>query len=110
LTISEAGKVHLEILGSFSGPTGSVEDLKDETLTIGRVVGQIEKEGMLTLEHCFYRKLPYGFGGVIKSKVEASWAILGVAFDADEDILSTSSTPLSKASRSGFVFQGFPCR
>lgn len=87
LTISEAGKVHLEILGSFSGPTGSVEDLKDETMTIGRVVGQIEKEGLLTLEHCFYRKLPYGFGGIIKSKVEASWAILGVAFDADEDIL-----------------------
>lgn len=42
---------------------------------------------MLTLEHCFYRKLPYGFGGVIKSKVEASWAILGVAFDVNDDIL-----------------------
>lgn len=87
LMISEGGKVHLEILGSFSGPTGSVEDLLTETMKIGRVVGQIEKEGMLTLEHCFYRKLPHGFGGVVKSEVGASWAILGVAFDADEEIL-----------------------
>ncbi|WP_025596103.1 HEPN domain-containing protein [Agrobacterium tumefaciens] len=87
LTISEAGKVHLEILGSFSGPTGSAEDLRNETMTIGRVVGQIEKEGMITLERCFYRKLPYGFGGVVKSEVGASWAILGVAFDADEEIV-----------------------
>lgn len=87
VTISDAGKVRLEILGSFSGPTGSFEDLRDEAMTIGRVVGQIEKEGMLTLEHCFYRKRPYGFGGVIKSEIQASWAILGVAFDLDEEIL-----------------------
>ncbi|WP_367889916.1 hypothetical protein [Neorhizobium galegae] len=40
----------------------------------------------VTLERCFYRKRSYGFGGVIKSEVEASWAILGVAFDLDEEI------------------------
>jgi hypothetical protein len=86
LTIDAAGKVRLEVLGSFSGPTGSFEEIQDDTMTIGRVVGQIEKEGLLTLEHCFYRKRPYGFGSVVKSEIEASWAILGVAFDPDEEI------------------------
>lgn len=86
LTIDAAGKVRLEILGSFSGPTGSFEEIQDDTMIIGRVVGQIEKEGLLTLEHCFYRKRPYGFGSVVKSEIEASWAILGVAFEQDEDI------------------------
>lgn len=74
LTISDGGKVSLEILGSFSGPTETVEDFQDETMMIGRVVGQIEKEGPVTLEHCHYQKRSFAFGGVTKSQVKAGWA------------------------------------
>jgi hypothetical protein len=86
LTISDGGKVSLEILGSFSGPTGTLEDIHDETMMIGRVVGQIEKEGPVTLEHCHYLKRSFAFGGVTKSQVKATWAVVGVSFAPEDEI------------------------
>ena len=85
LRISDGGNVSLEIVGSFSGPTGSLKDL-DADHDIERIIGHIEKAGLITLEKCFYTKRPYSFGGIVKSQISVNWAVLGVAFEAHEKI------------------------
>ncbi|MGO8061470.1 HEPN domain-containing protein [Rhizobium johnstonii] len=87
LTITDGGKVALEIIGTFSGPTGSFADIQDGGMTLGRVVGQVEREGLVTLDGCYYLKRSYGFGGITKSQIKVTWAILGVGFDRDEEVL-----------------------
>ena len=86
LRIFDGGNISLEIVGSFSNPAGSMEDL-DEDMSIGRVVGHVEKAGLVTLENCMFIKRNYAFGGIAKSQIVVNWAILGVAFDPSEEIL-----------------------
>jgi hypothetical protein len=86
LIVSDGAKISLEIIGSFAGPTGSISDLKDEMI-IGRVIGQVEKSGLVTLENCFFTTKRFSFGGISKSQINVGWALLGVAFDPDEIIL-----------------------
>lgn len=51
LTVTDGGEIELEIVGLF-------HDGKEqfENNDISRIVGEIEKDGLVTLEDCFYKK------------------------------------------------------
>lgn len=80
LTISNGGAIRVEIVGNFGGEKGHFSD--DENLE--RVIGEIEKYGLVTLEDCHYSEKNFSFGGISKSSIQASTAFLGIAYDKDE--------------------------
>jgi len=80
LKISDGGEVELEIVGLFDE---SIEALngKDD---LSRIVGQVEKDGLVTLDNCFYRTKNIAFGGVSRSLVHVNKVFCGVAYDKNE--------------------------
>lgn len=87
LVITDGGDIELEVVGLFDE---SIEGLnkalngKDE---LERIIGHIEKHGLVTLDDCFYKNKNISFGGISKSSVYVSKAFLGVAYDDKEIIL-----------------------
>lgn len=87
LVITEGGNIELEVVGLFDE---SIEGLnkaingKDE---LERIVGHIEKHGLVTLDDCFYKKKNISFGGISKSSIHVSRAFIGVAYDDKEVVL-----------------------
>lgn len=82
LSIDDGGKIELEIVGHFD------EGLKplsgDDNLS--RIIGHVEKDGLVTLDDCFYTKKNFSFGGISKSKVVVNKVLSGAAWDRDEKI------------------------
>jgi len=80
LIISDGGEVELEVVGLFDE---SIEALngKDD---LSRIIGYVEKDGLVTLENCFYNKKNIAFGGIAKSRVHVDKAISGVAYKKNE--------------------------
>lgn len=87
LVITDGGDIELEVVGLFDE---SIEGLnkalngKDE---LERIIGHIEKHGLVTLDDCFYKNKNISFGGISKSSVYVNKAFLGVAYDDKEIIL-----------------------
>ena len=86
LTISDGGEIELEVVGLFDE---SIEALNGED-DLTRIIGHVEKDGLITLENCFYKKKNIAFGGISKSLVHVNKAISGVAYDKGE--LATFNT------------------
>lgn len=80
LTISDGGNIELEVVGLFDD---SIESLNSED-DLSRIVGHIEKDGLVTLDSCFYTKKNISFGGISKSKVCVNRVLSGVAYEKDE--------------------------
>ena len=87
LIIRDGGNIELEVVGLFDE---SIEGL-NKTLygqhELGRIVGHIEKFGLVTLDGCFYKTTNVSFGGISKSSVYVNKALLGVAYNENEEIL-----------------------
>lgn len=83
LTICDGGDIELEVVGLLDE---SVEALngKDD---LSRIVGHVEKDGLVTLENCFYKKKSIAFGGIAKSIVHVNQVFSGVAFEKDEKVI-----------------------
>lgn len=83
LSIDDGGKIELEIVGHFE------EGLKplsgDDKLS--RIIGHVEKDGLVTLDDCFYTKKNFSFGGISKSKVVVNKVLSGAAWDKDEKVV-----------------------
>lgn len=82
LTINDGGKIELEIVGLFDD---SIEALNGED-NLSRIIGHVEKDGLVTLENCFYTKKNFPFGGISKSKVLVHQVLSGAAWDKDEKV------------------------
>lgn len=80
LAISDGGNIELEVVGLFDD---SIRALNGED-DLSRIVGHIEKDGLVTLENCFYRKKNISFGAISKSLVHVNRVLAGVAYDKDE--------------------------
>lgn len=82
LTIRDGGDVELEVVGLFDE---SVEALngKDD---LSRIVGHVEKDGLVTLESCFYKQKNIAFGGIAKSLICVNKVLSGVAYEKDEKV------------------------
>lgn len=87
LIITDGGNIELEVVGLFDE---SIEGLnktlngKDE---MERIIGHIEKHGLVTLDDCFYKNKNISFGGISKSSVCVNKALVGVAYDDKEIVL-----------------------
>ena len=82
LTIRDGGESELEVLDNFDTDLRS----RDQTWSIPRLVGQIEKEGLVTLEDCHYRKKTVPMGTVSKSLLRSDTVVVGTALDADDPL------------------------
>lgn len=82
LTISDGGDIELEIVGLLDE---SAEAVNSRDI-IPRVNGEVEKDGYVTLENCFYRTKSIPFGSITKSTLISHKVLSGVGFDEDEEI------------------------
>ena len=57
---------------------------------LSRIIGHIEKDGLVTLDDCFYTKKNISFGGISKSKICISKALVGVEYEKDEAVTFNS--------------------
>lgn len=80
LTILDGGEIELEVVGLFDD---SIKALNGED-DLSRIIGHVEKDGLVTLENCFYRKKNYSFGGISKSLIHVNQVLSGVAYDKNE--------------------------
>lgn len=81
LSITDGGEIELEVVGLF----GDVKAALTGDGRVGRIIGLIEKDGLVTLDGCFYRRRNISFGSVAKSLVHADIAFIGVGYEADEE-------------------------
>ena len=78
LSISDGGNIELEALGLFDD--GEIF-LNDELRPIGRIVGHIEDNRLVTLNDCYYKTGTMNFGGISKSLIHVGIAFTGVQYD-----------------------------
>ena len=82
LTISDGGSIELEVVGLFDE---SIKSLNGED-DLSRIIGHVEKDGLITLEKCFYKKKNIAFGGISKSLVHVNQVLSGVAYEKNEAV------------------------
>lgn len=82
LSISDGGKIELEILGLFDDNINSLNEIDE----IDRIIGLVENDGLVTLDDCFYTKKSFSFGGISKSKILAHKVFSGAAWERDEAV------------------------
>lgn len=77
LTISNGGDAELEVTGLIGGRNNIIDDFP-------RIIGEVEKDGYVTLENCFYTSRC--FMGTSKSHVCVNRVLSGVAYSEGEDV------------------------
>lgn len=80
LTIKNGGSIELEVVGLFED---SIESLNSGN-NLERIIGHVEKDGLVTLEDCFYTNKSIPFGGINKSKICVNKVLSGVAYEQNE--------------------------
>lgn len=83
LTIKNGGDIELEVVGLFDDSIKSLNDDDD----LNRIIGHVEKDGLVTLDYCFYTKKNFSFGGISKSKILVNRVLSGAAWDQDEAVI-----------------------
>lgn len=81
LSISDGGCAELEVVGLFEKTNSP------DSLHIERIVGNIEKDGPVTLEDCLYRNKEITIGGISKCLLDVGRVILGAAYGPGEEVL-----------------------
>ena len=83
LRVTDGGAVEIELLGNFDGESFDPLLLHSDAPT--RIIGLIEKHGLVTLENCRYRSKNTSLvGGLSKSTVIASHLVVGCHLDQKE--------------------------
>ena len=83
LSISEGGIIELEVAGLFDWRLQSIE----------RIVGDIEKEGLVTLDDCYYKTGTIRvIGGPSKSFIHVGRAFMGVEYNQGEPTVFNTLT------------------
>ena len=87
LVIRDGGNIELEVVGLFDESIEGLNKTLNGQYELGRIVGHIEKFGLVTLDGCFYKTTNVSFGGISKSSVYVNKALFGVAYNENEEIL-----------------------
>lgn len=86
LTINNGGRIELEIVGHFGDGYSEI----DKNDVFPRIIGHVEKIGLVTLDNCFYINKNVSFGGISKSKILVNKVLCGAAWDKDEPLTFNS--------------------
>ena len=91
LSISEGGIIELEVAGLFNDEIEAL--LRDRLEPIERIVGDIEKEGLVTLDDCYYKTGTIRvIGGPSKSFIHVGIAFMGVEYNEGEPTVFNTLT------------------
>ncbi|AUZ57769.1 hypothetical protein PRJ_1148 [Pseudomonas sp. XWY-1] len=82
LSIVDGGDIELEIVGHFNDEM----DVLGEKDDLGRIIGHVEKDGLVTLDDCFYIQKNLAFGGISKSRILVNRVYSGAAWEKDEAV------------------------
>ena len=87
LSISDGGNIELKVSGPFSGDPRELDDtelLNDDSQPIERIVGDIERDGFITLDDC--RCIGQGFSmrGAKSKTFNATRAFTGITYNENE--------------------------
>ena len=83
LSIADGGNIELEVAGLFKSDEMEAL-LNDDSQSIERIVGHIEKDGLVTLDDCYYKTGTINLvGGRSKSFIHINRVFAGVAYDED---------------------------
>ena len=77
LSISDGGFIELEVVHRVGERSAALDD------DAKRIVGQIEEEGLVTLDNCFCQSIE-GSGDISKSLIRVNRVFTGVGYDEDE--------------------------
>lgn len=89
ISIVDGGKVTLTVLSNLGSVAGSIADIR-----VGRVLGNVEGFGCVTLEGCFYTTLRLAFGNSqSKSVLSVGRLFAGVAYG--DDVIKSSMLSFS---------------
>ncbi|MEG4108820.1 ApeA N-terminal domain 1-containing protein [Microcoleus sp. S13_C5] len=94
LIITDGGNIELEVVGFFDEIIEGLNKAPNGKYELERIIGHIEKHGLVTLEDCFYKNLNISLGGISKSSVYVNKALIGVAYD-DKEIVSLNTFKFS---------------
>lgn len=83
LSVSDGGKIELEVVGLFEDDFAA---FTDRDAKIDRIVGHVEKDGLVTLDNCFYLKKNFALVGIAKSLVHANLLLAGAAYEDGEQV------------------------
>lgn len=86
LKITDGGKIELEVVDLFEEDVNSSENGID----FKRIIGYVEKDGLVTLEDCFYGQKNYSFNGIAKSLLHVNQLLCGVGYQTNEPIVFNS--------------------
>ena len=86
LTITDGGNIELEVVGLFDESIEGLNNALSGKDDLKRIVGHIEKYGLVTLDDCFYKNKNISFGGISKSTIYVNRALIGVAYDDKEAV------------------------
>ena len=86
LSISDGGSIELEVFGLLS------DDMEAFLHPIERIVGHIEKDGVVTLDDCYYKTHKLNSVGRPKSVIHVNIAFTGVVYDEAESPLFNTLT------------------
>ncbi|WP_409300077.1 HEPN domain-containing protein [Pseudomonas sp. KCJK8993] len=84
LTISDGGEIGLEITSNKPPLTNF------DTIKVGRIIGELEKEGPVTLEGGFFKTKNLSFGAPATSTLRIQKAFFGMTCDSQEQNLFTN--------------------
>ncbi|MDN5042268.1 hypothetical protein O8C97_04920 [Aliarcobacter butzleri] len=87
LTIKDGGDIELEVVGHFDENIINTINGDDD---LSRIIGYVEKDGLVTLDNCFYSEKNISFGGISKSKIYVNKVLSGVAYDKHEEVTFNS--------------------
>ncbi|MEG4058200.1 MULTISPECIES: ApeA N-terminal domain 1-containing protein [unclassified Microcoleus] len=94
LIITDGGNIELEVLGLFDEIIEGLNKAQNGKYELERIIGHIEKHGLVTLDNCFYKNAKIVFNGISKSSFYVNQALLGVAYD-EKEIVSLNTFKFS---------------
>ena len=74
------------MVGLFDETVGGQISAISDSGEFERIVGNIEKHGLVTLDECFYKNQLISSGGISKALLHVSKALLGLAYDDREPL------------------------
>lgn len=87
LVIKDGGDIELEVVGLFDESIEGLNKALNGKAELERIIGNIEKHGLVTLDGCFYKNKSFSFGSISKSTVYVNKALLGAAYDENKPVL-----------------------
>ena len=82
LTITDGGEIKLEVVGLFEEEDRTF----DKVWNFKRIIGHVEKDGLVTLDDCSYINKPMPFGQIVRSRLRVGKMFSGVAYDENEEV------------------------